>query len=140
MSMTLNERNPNVNVLGAVGDLGTTTTLILPGLYCRKRARIKNVWLVDMTGIAKNATHHVQITVTDNAGSPVTYASVDTADNAAVAKTPLALVLSENDSDSSQAVSQERDVPAGTMLLVKAQTFGTAVLTKAAVLIEWYPA
>jgi len=67
----------------------------------------------------------------------VVYASLDSKDAALVAKTPLAMTLAAPDMDSASQL--EKDVPAGTMLNLSVQTIGAAVLTLAAVMIEWYP-
>lgn len=133
-----NERNPHITVI----PLGTTTSgvaLTVPGIYFRKHSRIKNAYLVDQAGITKSNSNYQIVTLQDNSSSPVAYASVATSDSAAVANTQLALQLSVQADDSAQAVSQESDVPAGTMLNVANAPVGTAILTKAVLVVEHYP-
>lgn len=131
-----NERDPQILRIN-VGTLGTTVDTVVPGIYFRKRSRIKNVHLINQAAIAADPTQHVVVTLQSNAGSPVSYAAVDTKDSAAVANTPLALVPTTPVGD--LANQPEVDVPAGTTLNVRAVTAGTAVTTLAVVQIEWYP-
>jgi hypothetical protein len=134
MSLTLNERNPNIQSI-LIGSVATTTTVVMPGCYFRKHCKIKNIWLVDQAGISEDPTQHVQVTLQDTSGSPVSYGTVDTANGAALANKPLQVPLATPDDTD----ADEEDIPAGTQLNVKAQTFGTAVLTKAVLLVEYYP-
>ena len=99
--------------------------------------RIKNAWLVDQAGIAADPSNKYVVTLQDNAGSPVSYASVDTHTSAAVALTQLPLVLTTPVGDTTN--QPEADVPAGTMLNVKLTKTGTVTTTDAVLLIEWYP-
>jgi hypothetical protein len=133
-----NEREPIVTPI-AIGNQASTANAVLPGIYFRKHSRIKNVYLVDQVGVAKSNTDHVTLTLQDNSSSPVAYAALDTSAAAAVALSPLAFTLSVQSDDSSQAVSQEEDVPAGTMLNLKVVGAGVGHLTNAIALVEWYP-
>lgn len=129
-----NERNPNVAQI-VIGTLVSSSTVVVPGLYFRKHSRIKNVYFADQTGITKDNTNHVGVTLQDL--SSVAYAALDTSDAAAVANTPLALAL--NSPDDADVNHLEKDVPAGTMLNIAIAAKGTAVLTKAVAIVEWYP-
>ena len=134
MSMTLNERNPNVDAI-YIGSQITVTTVILPGLYFRKHSRIKNVWFVDQAGITLSASNYQTVTLQDMTGAPVVYAKIATSAVAAVANTPLLMVPTTPVGTDLNEV----DVPAGTMLTAKVVGTGTAVLTSAILLVEWYP-
>lgn len=130
-----NERNPHITII----PLGTqAASIVQPGIYFRKHSRIKNVWLVDQNGIAASTSNWINAILQDNSGSPVTYASANTKAGV-TALTQFPLALSGNDSDSSQAVSQERDVPAGTMLNANLVATGTVTTTKAIMVVEHYP-
>ena len=135
MSMTLNERNPNVSTI-PIGTNASGVTIVVPGIYFRKHSRIKNVWFLDQVGIALSSSDYQTIKLQDNSSSPVTYASVATSAAAAVVNTPLALAYT-NSSDSTNNL--ELDVPAGTQLNVSLVGTGHAIVTKAIMLIEWYP-
>lgn len=137
MGFNNNERDSRVTPI-YIGTLATSANSVVPGLYFPKRSRIKNVWYVDQAATAKNASNHLVLTLQDNAGSPVAYATADTTDNAVVALTPYALAYT-NDSGDSNAGQKEKDVPAGTMLNFKVVGAGTAVSTLAIALVEWYP-
>lgn len=129
-----NERSPNVDQI-YLGSGASAATVVFPGLFFRKKSRIKNVWLVDQLGIAASGSNYETITLMDL--SSVSYASVATSGVAAVANTQLALALtSPTDADVNHL---EKEVPAGTMLNVQAIGTGTAKLTNASLLIEWYP-
>ncbi len=130
-----NERNPQVTSVH-IGSRLSTMNAVLPGVYFRKKAKIKNVWLIDQAGVTKSSSNYHTITLQDNASSPVAYAAIATSASAAVALTPLALAYT---SDSDSANSPEITVPAGTMLNVNCVTTGSAILTDAELLIEWYP-
>ncbi len=130
-----NEREPSVTPI-YIGSQVSGVSVVLPGIYFRKHSRIKNVWFVDKTGIAKSSSNYVTLVLQDNAGSPNLYASIATSASAAVALTPLALAYS-NDSDS--AVDTELDVPAGTMLDISVVGTGTAICSNSILLVEWYP-
>jgi hypothetical protein len=134
MSMTLNERNPNVDII-PIGTFVSASTAVVPGLYFRKHSRIKNVYFVDQVGIAKSSSNYQTVTLQDNSGSPVAYAAVATSAVAAVVNTPLAMTLSTPVGTD----LNEADVPAGTQLNVSVVGTGTAVLTKAILIVEWYP-
>lgn len=136
MSGNNNERTPIVTPI-AIGSLVSSSNVVLPGIYFRKRSRIKNVWLVDKTGITKSSSNYLTATLQDNSGSPVPYAAIATSGQAAVALTPLALALSSPTGDTTN--QPEADVPAGTMLNVAIAGTGTAVATNQVVLVEWYP-
>lgn len=132
MSGTNNERNPHLSVI----PIGTQAAdVVLPGLYFRKRSRIKNVWLVDQAGIASDGTNKILFTLQD--GSAVAYASQTTNGHAAVALTPLLLPLSTPVGD--VANQPEADVPAGTILNVNVDCSGTVTTTKAVLIVEHYP-
>ncbi len=134
MSMTLNERNPNVDII-PVGSAVSTTTAVYPGLFFRKHSRIKNVYFVDQVGIAKSSSNYQTVTLQDNSATPVAYATVATSGVAAVVNTPLAMPLSVPVGTD----LNEADVPAGTQLNVSIVGTGTAILTKSILIIEWYP-
>lgn len=136
MSMTLNERNPNIAAI-PIGTAASASTVTVPGLYFRKHSRIKNAYLVDQAGVAASGTNYSTVTLQDNSSAPVAYAAVATSATAAVANTQLPMVLVGNDSDS--ANNPEKDVPAGTMLNVKVVNTLAAALTRAVVIVEWYP-
>lgn len=136
MSMTLNERNPNVVQL-EIGTVVSAQTLTVPGIYFRKHSRIKNVYFVDQLGIAKSSSDYQTITLQDNAATPVPYAAVATSSAASVVNTQLAMPLTTPVGDT--ANQPEADVPAGTMLNIALVGTGHAVLTKAKVIVEWYP-
>lgn len=129
-----NERSPNIDQI-FLGSGASASTVVFNGLFFRKKSRIKNVWLVDQLGIAASGSNYETITLMDLAS--VSYASVATSGVAAVANTQLALALtSPTDADVNHL---EKEVPAGTMLNVQAIGTGTAKLTNASLLIEWYP-
>ena len=135
MSAQNNELAPNIALI-YIGTMATSANAVVPGLYFRKHSRIKKVHFIDSIGIVKNNSNRLSVTLQDNAGSPVSYAAVNTSDNAAVAVTPLELVLSTPVGDPNQ---YEVDVPAGTTLNVKVLGVGTAIPTLAQVQVEWYP-
>lgn len=129
-----NERAPIVGQI-FLGSGASASTVVFNGLFFRKKSRIKNVWIVNQLGIAQSASNYMTLTLQDL--SSVSYASVTTSAVAAVANTQLALALtSPTDADVNHL---EKEVPAGTMLNVQAVGVGTAQLTNAALLIEWYP-
>lgn len=134
MGGTFNERVPSVTTVH-IGSRLSTMNAVLPGVYFRKRSRIKNVWFVDQAGIAKDNTQHATLILQD--GSAASYATLDTSAVAAVANTPLAMTYTA--SAGSDANSPELDVPAGTMLNINIVNHGTAIQTDAVLLIEWYP-
>lgn len=136
MSATLNERNPQLAII-PLGSQASGMNVVVPGLYFRKHSRIKNVWLINGAAIAANGTNHVAVTLQDNSGTPVSYASADTSAAAVVANTQYALALTTPVGDT--ANQPEADVPAGTLLTAKAVGAGTAVLTNAVVMVEHYP-
>jgi len=64
MSMTLNERNVNVDRI----NIGTTTVgaglssgIVIPGLYFRKHARIKNEYYADGAAIAASGSNSLSL-------------------------------------------------------------------------------
>lgn len=136
-----NERNPQVTQID-IGTIASATTIVVPGIFFRKRSRIKNVYLADQAGITKSNSNYQVVKLQDNASSPVAYATVATSDSAAVANTQLAAVLNvvASSLDDTDVNHLEKDVPAGTMLNVSCVGTGTAVLTKAKLIIEFYPA
>jgi hypothetical protein len=146
MSATLNERNPNVDRIN-IGSISTSAGLssgiVIPGLYMRKHARIKNVYYADGAAIAKSNSNYLTLKLQDNAVTPNVYASGVTSAAAVVAVTqyPLALASSDVVGEDPNAPSsqQEQDVPAGTMLNVSIAALGTSVPTNAAIIVEWYP-
>ena len=142
MSMTLNERNPNIDFIPLAtqaASSGLSAGVVYPGLYFRKHARIKNVMYIDQAGIAVSSTNYLKIVLQDNAATPNSYASVNTSAVAAVANTALAMTLTNPLESSDASVNIEEDVPAGTQLNVQLTGHGTGVPTSAGVLIEWYP-
>lgn len=131
-----NERSPIITSI-FLGSGASASTVVFNGMFFRKKSRIKNVWIVDQAGIALNGSNYESIQLQDNSSSPVAYASIATSAVAAVANTQLALnLLSPTDADTNHL---EKEVPAGTMLNVQAIGTGTAKLTNASLLIEWYP-
>lgn len=136
MSMTLNERNPNIAII-PLGSGASASTVTAPGLYFRKHSRIKGVWFIDQAGIAQSASNFETITLQDNSSAPVAYAAVTMSAVAAVVNTQLAMALSTPVGD--VANNPEADVPAGTLLNVKCVGTGTAKLTNAICVVEWYP-
>ncbi len=137
MSMSLNERNPNLDEI----HIGTqSATITLPGKYFRKHSKIKNVYYLDQAGIPADNTNFLQISLQDL--SAVEYAKLDTRaanDGAVVANTAKPMALSVQSDDSQAAISAEEDVPAGTNLRLVITKNGTGVPTLAKLLIEWYP-
>lgn len=142
MSMTLNERNPNIAEIG----IGTqAATITLTGIYFRKRARIKNIHYLDQAGIAADNTNFLQISVQDAAAN--VYATLDTRaahDGANTAFVPQALEMPNPDLTIDAAATpvgqQETDVPAGTTLRVVITKNGTGVPTLGRLQIEYYSA
>lgn len=131
-----NERAPIVSQI-FLGSGASASTVVFNGLFFRKKARIKNVWVVDQVGITLSTSNYQTITLQDNSSAPVAYAAIATSGVAAVANTQLALALSSpTDADVNHL---EKEVPAGTMLNVQAIGTGTAKLTNASLLVEWYP-
>ena len=138
MSMTLNERNPNLDFI-PVGtqavSAGMSAGVVLPGLYFRKHSRIKNVYFIDQAGIAKSSSNHLLVQLQD--GSANAYAAIDTSGVAAVANVALGMPLTTPVGD--VANNPEADVPAGTQLNIKLLGAGSGAPTLAGVLVEWYP-
>lgn len=142
MSMTLNERNPNIVEIG----IGTqSATISLPGVYFRKRSRIKAVHYIDQAGIAADNTNFLQLSLQD--ASANVYATLDTRaahDGAVTALVPIALELPNPDltidAPATPVAQQETDVPAGTALRLVVTKNGTGVPTLARLQIEYYPA
>jgi hypothetical protein len=141
MSMTLNERNPNiVEIL-----IGTqAATISLPGIYFRKHSRIKAVHYIDQAGIAADNTNFLQLSLQD--ASAVQYATLDTRaahDGANTALVPQAMDLVGPDltidAPATPTAQQEVDVPAGTALRVVVTKNGTGVPTLGRMQIEYYP-
>lgn len=130
-SVMNNERNPHVSIVN-VGTIAATKTL--PGLYFRKKSRIKNVVYVDQAGVAADNTNFLQLSLQDLAA--LEYATLDTraaGQGALTAMTAKALAQV-----SAQKVNGELEVPAGTNLQVVATKNGTGVSTLGALHIEWY--
>jgi hypothetical protein len=157
-----NERNPQVAPI-YVGSQASGAAATVPGIYFRKRSRIKNVYLVDQLGFTGTTADYFTLTLQDNATTPVSYASgAVKAALAALTQTSLALAsgggtafdaapasgqtdysntLSSGGEDEDQVGGFETDVPAGTMLNVKIAGTASAahlVLTNAIVLVEFY--
>jgi hypothetical protein len=131
-----NERAPQITSV-FLGSGASASTVVFNGLFFRKKSRIKNVWIVDQAGITVSASNYETLTLQDNSSSPVAYAAIATSAVAAVANTQLAMVLSSpTDADTNHL---EKEVPAGTMLNLQAIGTGTAKLTNASLMIEWYP-
>lgn len=133
MSAMNNEKAPNIAIL-PIGSVPSTTTLVFPGIYFRKRSRIKSVRITDLVGVAKDNTNYLAIILQDNAGSPVSYMTLATSDNALVAETGLEMVQVAG-----KVVEAEIDVPAGTQLNLSVASNGTAIPTSANACVEWYP-
>lgn len=135
MSMTLNERNPNIVEVG----IGTqAASITLPGIYFRKHSRIKEVRYIDQAGIVADNTNFLQLSLQDLSAVP--YATLDTRaahDGALVAMTPKVMQLSSPVGDI--ANQPEADVPAGTALQIVVTKNGTAVPTLGRLQIEYYP-
>jgi len=142
-----NERSPSIATI-PVGSQVSSASLTLPGIYFRKRSRIKNVWLVDETGFAASTSNYFSFILEDNEATPVVYAMGSTKTVALPGLSPLALALqagggdafdSGSGLDSDQATGVEVDVPAGTMLNLNVVGAGTGkALTNAVCLVEWY--
>lgn len=151
MSMN-NERNPAIQAI-YLGSQASGASAVVPGLYFRKRSRIKNVYLVDQIGLNNTdyTTDYFTLTLQDNSATPVAYATVSTSGKVVAAVTQFPGVLDDGGGDAfdappgldtDSATQPEVDVPAGTMLNVN--VVGTAasthkVLTNAVLLIESYP-
>lgn len=141
MSMTLNERNPNILEIY----VGTqNATISLPGVHIRKHSRIKAVHFIDQAGIAASNSNYIQLSLQD--ASAVQYATLDTRaahDGAVTALVPIAMDLVGPDltidSPSTPVAQQEVDVPAGTDLRLVVTATGTVTTTLAKVQIEYYP-
>lgn len=147
-----NERNPQIESV-YVGSQASGASLTLPGIFFRKRSRIKNVYLASGAAInaTGNTTDYFTLTLQDNSATPIAYATVTTSGTSVAALTQLKGVLNAGGGqafdaspglDSDQATEPETDIPAGTMLNVK--VVGTAsaqnkVLTNAVFLVEFYP-
>ena len=142
MSMTLNERVPQ-NVIIPVGSQSSTITL--PAQYVRKRSRIKNVWAIDQAGVAADNTNYLTLSLQDSSSNVyATYDSRAAAQGALTANVASALKLASPDltleDPNAPASQQEQDVPAGTQLQLVVTLHGSAVLTKALLEVEIYPA
>ena len=135
MSMTLNERNPNISTIH-IGTQLSSAAIVFPGIYFRKHSRIKAVHFIDTTGIVASSSNYLNLALQDNAATPVAYAAGNTKVGIA-ALTQLAVALSNPVGDT--ANNPEADVPAGTMLNLKLDGFGTALPTNGKVQVEWYP-
>lgn len=132
MSSAVNsERMPHVTHV-QIGTQGATITL--PGAYLRKKARIKNVYLLNQAGIAADNTNYLQLSLQTLAA--LEYATLDTRaanDGAVTAMTPKALTQV-----SAQKVNGELELPAATALQLVVTKNGTGVPTLATLAIEWY--
>ncbi len=127
-----NERDPGTISI----PLGTqAANITLPGVYCRKHSRIKNAWLVDQAGLPVSGVNYVGVRLKDLAAN--IYCLGDT-QLGSPALTPTLIPLSEDDSDSVAPISEERDVPALTMLNVELTMHGTGSLTDAILVLEFY--
>jgi hypothetical protein len=163
-----NERLPSINSV-YIGTQASGASIVLPGIFFRKRSRIKNVYLVDQAGLSAtgDTTDYFTLTLQDNSATPVAYAVVTTSGSAVVVNTQfptaggtlkvgggLAFDTQPAGADNSgptattggldadQVGGSEVDVPAGTMLNLN--VVGTAsaqhkVLTNAIFLVESYP-
>jgi hypothetical protein len=133
-SVVMSERLPNV-VHVPIGTLAATTTL--PGMYFRKKSRIKHVHLINQASLAADNTNYLQLSLQDVAGGNQEYAALDTRaahEGALTAMTPKELTLT-----ASLLTGGEVEVPAGTTLQLVATKNGTGVPTLAELQIEWYP-
>ena len=148
-----NERNPQIESI-YVGSQASGVSLSVPGLYFRKRSRIKNVWIVDQAGVnaTGNTTDYFAFTLQDNSATPIAYAAFTTSGTSLAALTQSAAFTLKNGGgqafdatpglDSDSATQLEVDVPAGTMLnlnIVGTTSAQHKVLTNMSALIEWYP-
>ena len=133
MSSVVNsERLPNV-VLIPIGTQAATITL--PGMYLRKKSRIKAVHLLNNAAITADNTNYLQLSLQNLAG--LEYATLDTRaanDGAVVARTPKALTQV-----SAQQNRGELEAPADESLQVVVTKNGTAVPTLATLQVEYYP-
>lgn len=135
MSALNSQLIPNIASI-QLGSLLSGSTTVCPGVYFAKKSRIKRVDFVDVTGIVSNTSNKLAITLEDSAA--VVYASINTFGNAAGALAALqlskkaALVTADDGSG-------ELEVPAGTLLVGKVVSSGTAVTTLAVLNVEWYP-
>lgn len=131
-----NERQPIVTVI-PVGTRATSIAISVPGIYFRKRSRIKSVTYIDTTAQPASGTNWVSLALQTSAA--VVYASLNSSPGLA-AVTPLAFTLASDDGDSGGGTAHpEKDVPAGTTLNLLLGGNGTGVFTNAAVCVEWYP-
>jgi hypothetical protein len=144
-SVMNNERNPQVTPI-QIGTISTSSGLssgvVVPGIYMRKRSRIKNVYFVNNGAVAKSNSNYLSLLLQDNSATPVAYASAATSAAAVVQNTqyPLALQAGGGSGDDTNSASQpEVDVPAGTMLNASIAALGSAVPTNGILLVEWYP-
>ncbi len=92
MSGINNERNPHVASI-YLGSQASGASVVVPGLYFRKRSRIKQVNIVDQAGVTLLSTDYFAFTLQDNGSTPVAYASGNTSATTLVANTPSALTL-----------------------------------------------
>src|ERR1700679_350336 len=94
MSAMNNERNPNVNAI-YLGSQASAASLAMPGVFFRKRSRIKNVYLVDQAGLSAtgDTTDYFILTLQDNSATPIAYAVVSTSGIAVAALTQIPGVL-----------------------------------------------
>lgn len=136
MSMQNNERAPNIVIV----PIGTqSATITLPGLYVRKKSRIKEVRFINQAGIAADNTNYLQLSLQDISASPV-FATLDTRaanQGAVTAMAPKALALVGAVGDT--ANQPEVEVPAGSTLQLVVTKNGTGVPTLASLEIELYP-
>lgn len=131
-----NERNPHIILI----PIGTqAASIVLPGIYVRKRSRIKAVTLIDQSGIAASVSNYVTVSLQDLV--PAAYATGNTQAGIA-ALNPLQIPLaagSGSGDDVDSATQPETDVPAGTTLNVNVAISGTVTTTKAVLSVELYP-
>jgi hypothetical protein len=133
------ERMPNITII-PIGTLGATASV--PGMYFRKKSRIKHVHYIDQAGIAADNTNFLQVVLEDLAG--VDYYTLDTRaanQGAVTALTPKELIqaTATNPQVGDATNDPEGEVAAGTSLKVTCTKNGTGVPTLGALQVEWYP-
>lgn len=152
MSTALNnERNPNL-VQVYLGNQGSAAAVVVPGIFFRKRSRLKNVYVVDQLGNSSSTTDYFTFSLQDNSPTPIAYASFTSSGLALAAVTqspPFALLAGGGQAfdaapglDADSATQPETDIPASTMLNLKitgVHSAGNKVLTNAVMVLEYYP-
>jgi hypothetical protein len=137
MSSVMNsERMPNIATI----NVGTqAASITLPGLYFRKRSRIKEVKYIDQAGLAADNTNFLQLSLQD--ASSVVYAALDTraANQGALTANVAKVMPLTTDVGDTVGSQPEADVAAATTLKLVVTKNGTGVPTLGVLQIEWYP-